>query len=114
MKRKNTAPVLLLAAAAAALSFLLGIACGRGTATPSLTPVEPLPRVTQNAAAPLDLNTATAEELAELPGIGEKLAQSIVAYREANGELLSIYELQAIHGIGEGKMAKIAPYLKVS
>ena len=42
---------------------------------------------------PLDLNTATAEELAGLPGIGTELAARIVAYREANGAFGTVEEL---------------------
>ena len=55
--------------------------------------------------SPLDLNTATAAELAALPGIGEALAERIVAYREANGAFASVEELLEVSGIGEKKLA---------
>lgn len=54
--------------------------------------------------SPLDLNTATEAELAELPGIGEELARRIVAYREENGPFATVEELLEISGIGQGKL----------
>ena len=59
------------------------------------------------APAPLDLNTATAQELAALPGIGEALAERIVAYRAENGPFDAVEELDYVSGIGEGKIAAI-------
>ena len=56
---------------------------------------------------PLDLNTATAEELAELPGIGEELAGRIVDYREENGPFESVEGIMEVSGIGEGKFAAL-------
>lgn len=55
----------------------------------------------------LNLNTATAAELMQLPGIGEKLAERIVAYREANGPFASVEEIMEVDGIGEGKFADL-------
>ena len=56
---------------------------------------------------PVDLNTATAEELDTLPGIGESLAGRIIAYREANGPFGSIEEIMEVSGIGEAKFAEL-------
>ncbi len=55
----------------------------------------------------LCINTATREELAGLPGIGEILADRIVAYREANGPFRSLSELQRVSGIGEKTLTEI-------
>lgn len=63
---------------------------------------------------PLDLNTATAAELMELPGIGEKLAERIVAYRAANGPFASIEEIMEVEGIGEGKFADLEGRITVN
>ena len=52
----------------------------------------------------VNINTATAAELAELPGVGEVLAQRIIEYREANGPFASVEELLNVNGIGEGKL----------
>ena len=56
---------------------------------------------------PLDLNTATAEELAELPGIGPELAKRIVAYRTEHGAFAATEELMKVSGIGEGKFVAL-------
>ena len=51
---------------------------------------------------PLDLNTATLEELQTLPEIGPLRAQSILDYRAQNGPFQSVEELTAVEGIGMG------------
>jgi competence ComEA-like helix-hairpin-helix protein len=48
----------------------------------------------------VDLNTASMDELAELPGIGDLLAQNIVAHREAYGEFSNLDDLSRVAGIG--------------
>lgn len=53
------------------------------------------------AALALDINTATAEELQTLKGIGPKRAEAIVSYREANGPFKSAADLTAVPGIGQ-------------
>lgn len=50
---------------------------------------------------PLDLNRASYEELCGLSGIGDKLAQEIIAYREENGGFNNIEEILNVYGIGE-------------
>ena len=57
-----------------------------------------------DAVEPLDINTATAEELEELTGIGPVLAQAIVAYRAEHGAFRSVDELLEVRGIGEAKL----------
>ncbi|MDT0593679.1 ComEA family DNA-binding protein [Aestuariibacter sp. P117] len=63
--------------------------------------------------ATLNINTANAEELGMLPGIGAKKAQAIVAYRELNGEFNSIDELVNVKGIGPKMLAKLTDKISV-
>jgi competence protein ComEA len=53
------------------------------------------------------INTATAEELEALPGVGPVLAARIVSYRDANGPFAVIEDLLDVPGIGEGKLAAL-------
>ena len=53
----------------------------------------------------IDINSASAEELDELPGIGEVLAQRIVAYREENGPFESVEDIMLVKGVGESLFA---------
>ena len=56
---------------------------------------------------PVDINTATAEELQQLMGIGPVLAQAIVDYRTEHGPFESVDELLEVSGIGETKLDNI-------
>lgn len=58
----------------------------------------------------LNLNTATAEELMQIKGIGEKTAAAIIAYREEIGGFTSLEQLMDIDGIGEKKFAAWKSY----
>ena len=84
---------------------------------PSVTP-NPSPAVTaEQTPAPdgkIDLNTATAEELVTLPGIGEKRAAAIIADREANGPFRMPEDLTRVDGIGEGILEGLIDLVTVS
>ena len=55
----------------------------------------------------VNINTADAQALTKIKGIGPAMAQKIIDYRESNGSFQSVEELQKVKGIGPGKYAKI-------
>lgn len=55
----------------------------------------------------VNLNTADAEELCTLPGVGEATAADIVADRERNGPFASVEDLMRVSGIGERKLERL-------
>jgi len=61
----------------------------------------------------VNINTATADELEQLPGIGSVYARRIVEYRIANGLFSSADELLNIKGIGEKRLLKLKPFIKL-
>ena len=61
----------------------------------------------------VNINTATAEELDALPGIGPTKAQAIIDYRNENGRFNSIEDIQKVKGIKEGEFSKIKDYIRV-
>lgn len=61
----------------------------------------------------ININTATAEELDSLPGIGPSTAAAIVEDRERNGPFASPEDLMRVSGIGEGKFSKLKDQIRV-
>lgn len=59
----------------------------------------------------VNINTATAEQLQTLPGIGPALAQRILAYREENGPFTAAVELSNIPGFGISRLEDILGYV---
>ena len=62
----------------------------------------------------LELNSAGKEELMTLPGIGEVLAERILAWREENGAFLTAQDLLLVKGIGEKTLEKILSFREES
>ena len=85
------------------------LACsGGGTgADYTITPQKAAADVTPAEDPPVDLNTAGAEELDTLPGIGPVLAERIIQYREEHGPFASVEELDEVKGIGASVLEKI-------
>jgi competence ComEA-like helix-hairpin-helix protein len=65
------------------------------------------------SATPLNLNTATIEQLEKLPGIGPNTAKSIVQFRERSGPFQRVEDLLAIKGISKARLEKLRPYVTV-
>ena len=89
----------LQSGALAALMFL-SLAAGLAQAAGQSAPV-----------APVNINKASAEELATLPGVGPKLAARIVEHRTATGPFKTLEELMNVKGIGEKSFRKLQPHL---
>lgn len=68
---------------------------------------------TETAGMKIDLNTADAQTLETIPGIGPAKANAIMTYRQKHGRFSSVAELQNVNGIGEVTYARIAPYVVV-
>ena len=67
----------------------------------------------QKGSTPVNINTATAEELQNLPRIGPAMAQRIIAWREAHGGFRSVDELDAVPGIGPSMLENLRPLVTV-
>lgn len=86
-----------------AAALLIGVALAAGAAAQKKQP----------PAQPLDLNSATAEQLQQLPGIGPTLAKAIVTLREKSGPFRRVEDLLAVPRITRRTIEKIRPYVTV-
>ncbi|SRR6266851_2868442 len=63
---------------------------------------------------PININTATSEELQQVPGIGPVTADKILQMRKSYGAFKSVDDLLAIKGLGKKRLEKMRKYLTVS
>lgn len=61
----------------------------------------------------VNINTSTKEELTRVPGIGESKAESIIKYREENGNFNTVEDIKNVSGIGDSLFEKIKDYITV-
>lgn len=61
----------------------------------------------------VNINTANATQLTQLPGVGPAIAQKIIDYRTANGPFTSVDDLTKVPGIGTAKLAQIKSHAHV-
>ncbi|OLB40617.1 MAG: hypothetical protein AUH11_01505 [Acidobacteria bacterium 13_2_20CM_57_17] len=64
-------------------------------------------------AKPVNINTATSEELQQVPGIGPATAEKILQMRKSYGAFKSVDDLLAIRGLGPKRLEKMRKYLTV-
>ena len=108
---KNGRSILLLVIALS-VSMVLGVFIGRNVNSGHVSlSAEDFSAETRNSRESmdyrLDINTATKSQLMELPGIGEVMAERIVAYRTEHGMFSSIEEIQNVPGIKRAVFDKI-------
>ena len=132
MKLKKPETVTILVTAVFVV-FTLGFLAGRGTSR--VVTVEPQHAVIADTAPPdeetpssppstgvvinkdggrININTASAAEISDLPGIGETLADRVIRYREENGDFAGVEDIMNVSGIGEGKFDAIKDYIKTN
>lgn len=112
----------LLAVTAGFLCILMGMFIGRNIKGsylnfPEFLDAVPATEATINTVpaekGKININTATADELTMLPGIGDVYAQRIVDYRQANGPYKTPEDLLNVEGIGTVRLSKIIDYITI-
>lgn len=98
--------------------FVAAIIAAAALTVAAPSSASPLQEKSQDAkAAPalvVNLNTAPAEQLERLPGVGPSTAARIIEYRQKNGGFKKIEELMNVRGIGEKAFLKMKSHLTVT
>jgi competence ComEA-like helix-hairpin-helix protein len=84
----------------------LGVACLAFAAAVAFAQKKP-------PATPINLNSATLEQLQQLPGVGPVTAQSILDFRKKSGPFRRVEDLLAVRGISEKRFLAVRPYIMV-
>ena len=98
------------------MAAILGIAVSAAVASAQnkATTSKAAATVTATATAPVNLNTATVEQLATIPGVGPKMAERIIDYRQKNGGFKKVEDLMNVSGVGEKSFLKMKPLITVT
>ena len=91
-----------LRAALLAACVAAGVAAGLAGTSPAFA-----------AEGVVNVNTATAEELVRLPGIGDAKARAILDYRKEKGAFKSLEQLREVKGIGDAALERLRPHLAI-
>ena len=98
------------------MAAILGIAVSAAVASAQnkATTSKAAATVTATATAPVNLNTATVEQLATIPGVGPRMAERIIDYRQKNGGFKKVEDLMNVSGVGEKSFLKMKPLITVT
>lgn len=88
-------------------------ATGIETMSQDISPVDGVLSQDHKKSGLLDINTATSEELCELPGIGEGYAQRIISYRQEEGSFKTIEDIMKVKGIKDKLFSQIKDLITV-
>ena len=108
--------IVLICAAVLLAVFTAGFVVGRYTARTTVTVSGTASSNNSDfgyASGKININSAGSNELAELPGIGSRLADAIVNYREIHGDFSAISDIILVDGIGAALYETIRPYITV-
>jgi competence ComEA-like helix-hairpin-helix protein len=73
--------------------------------------VSPASKTTGEESGKININTATKQQLMDLPGIGEVTADRILKYREETGKFSTLKDLRAVKGISKNKLERLSPMI---
>ena len=93
--------------------FLAAIALPAAAQQKSSTPAASAKASAPTPESPLNINTATQAQFEALPGLGAKVAERIIEYRQKNGNFKKVEDLMNVKGIGEKSFLKLKPLLVV-
>jgi len=94
--------------------FGIAVSAAVASAQSKATAPKAAATVTATATAPVNLNTATVEQLATIPGVGPKMAERIIDYRQKNGGFKKVEDLMNVSGVGEKSFLKMKPLITVT